>query len=100
MGLIHPVILNWYDPNALGIRKSPPINQTPAIGVHDDAFNALRKRQANISCQMKSSTSVKFDISTMRSPTLKEQIIFISSMGVEVMIFGACSKTRQAEAEK
>ena len=99
MALIHPVILNWYDPNALGIRKSPPINQTPPIGVHDDAFNALRKRQADISCRIKNSTSVKFDISTMRSPTLK-QITFISSMGVGGMIFGACSKTRQAEAEK
>ena len=43
--------------------------------------------------------SVKVDFSTMR-PWALQQITFISSMGVGGMIFGACSKTGQAEAEK
>ena len=43
--------------------------------------------------------SVKVNFSTMRPPTL-QQIIFISSMGVEVMILGASSKTGQAEVEQ
>ena len=42
--------------------------------------------------------SVQVNFSTMRLPTL-EQITFISSMGVEVMILSSSSKTGQAEAE-
>ena len=43
--------------------------------------------------------SVKVDFCTMRPPTL-QQITFISSMGVEVMILSSSSKTGQAEAEQ
>ena len=43
--------------------------------------------------------SVQVNFSKMRPPTL-QQITFISSMGVEVMILSSSSKTGQAEVEK
>ena len=43
--------------------------------------------------------SVQVNFSTMR-PLALQQITFISSMTVEVMILSSSSKTGQAEAEK
>ena len=43
--------------------------------------------------------SVKVNFSTMR-PLALQQITFISSMGVEVMILSSLSKTGQAEVEQ